>query len=253
VGSLKFYLYASTDGTIDLTTHSLFGCKFFTAGIYILPQLSAWILVLISIERLVAIRALQPLFFVKKRSFQFVSVILLLVIIVLINIPNIMYSQLHERLDLNDSNISSVSIEETRECDLDTSLFSHRTRNLLDLILYTLAPFAFMTACSVFISMTIIQSKLKFRTIRHRSMRRQYQLSFTLILTNIVFLLLNLPICVVMIIKNSRNSHGIYDPQVEMAYTIASMLSYINFSISVFINFGINRLFTQQFLKMFCL
>jgi hypothetical protein len=241
VGSLKFYLSASN--TIDITTHSLFGCKFFTAGIYVLPQFSAWIIVLISVERLIAIRALKNFFFVKKRNFQFVSLVAIFVLILVINFPNILYLQLKE---------NSFDNSTFKKCDLDSSLFTHNFRNVIDLLAYTLAPFILMTTCSVFISITIIQSKLKFRSIRHRSMRRQYQLSFTLIFTNVVFLLFNLPICIVMIIKNSRNL-DIYDPQLELAYTIANILSYINFSISVFINFAINRLFTQQFLKIFCI
>jgi hypothetical protein len=246
VGSLKFFLDASD--TIDVTTHSVFGCKFFIAGIYILPQFSAWIIVLISVERLVAIRALANFFFVKKRTFQVLSMLVSFTLILFINLPNILY------LELKEENAAAAAENTTRverRCDLNTSLFSHDFRNIIDLLAYTLAPFVLMTTCSVCISITIIQSKLKFRSIRHRSMRRQYQLSFTLIFTNVVFLLFNLPICIVMIIKNSRSLKE-YDPHLELAYTIANILSYINFSISVFINFGINRLFTQQLLKLFC-
>ena len=246
VGALKFPLIAFD--IINLTTHSEFTCKFFTAGIYILPQFSSWILVLISFERLVVIRSFRILFYVKKRSFQFISIVLIFLIILLINFPNIIYLKVKQKEGYYPN---STNTPNNSRCEMVDSIIDHHTRDIIDLLAYTLSPFILMTTCSILISITIIKSRRKFKR-KLRSLRKEYQLSFTLIFTNLVFLILNSPICVIMVIKSSRKTDE-YNSKLELAYTIGNILAYINFSISVLINFVINRMFTKQFMKMFCL
>lgn len=245
VGALKFFLFFQFG--YDVTVHSETSCKLLITGIYILPQLSSWIIVLISFERLAAIKFFNISHCFKKRSFQILTVSVCALIIVLINTPSFVYLK-----------IKKESWQDTLYllCVMDTpddALITDKVRDMVDLMVYTVLPFCFMTTCSLLISRTIITSKRKLRI--NRDLRREYQLSSTLLFINFMFLLLNLPICIVMVIRNMmtrrRSTADFNSPAQNLAYSIANVFAYINFSNPVLINLFMNQLFRQEFFDLF--
>lgn len=93
--SIKFFLKESQ--IIDLTTFSIVGCKFFATGIYIFPQLSAWILVIISVERLYSIKQSAFLFRLKRKFPHSLIILVVFFVLFILNIPNLVYLEIGER------------------------------------------------------------------------------------------------------------------------------------------------------------
>lgn len=235
VGALKFFIRSRFD--INITAESEWSCKLLTTSIYILPQLSSWIIVLISAERLFVIRGYTIAYYFKKRVFQVLSIIVCVTIILGINFPGFIYLKVTE-------------IDEQKVCKLDSpadSLFTERFRNVVDMLVYNIIPFCITITCSILISNYIVSSK-RVLSMKNKDVRREYQLSFTLLLTSIMFLLLNSPLCIVMIILSMSDE---YNSKLNLAYSIGNALVYTNFCMSVFINLTINQLFTKQLLKLF--
>jgi hypothetical protein len=89
-----------------------------------------------------------------------------------------------------------------------------------------------------------------------RKKKKNLQFSFTILCTNFLFLLLNLPICLILLIRNfKREDEYFYESRVklDLAFTIANILAYFNFSNSIIIHFCFNRLFrTRLKEELFC-
>lgn len=251
IGSIKFFLMATN--LIEILTYTSIGCKFFITSIYILSEYSAWILVITSIDRLVFILNYSSLFFFKTKKFRYYISFLLFFIIFLINLPSVIFLQITtEKINGNSSNQEIVYT-----CELDSeSFYTNEIRDVIDLFLYALLPFTFMIVSNGLISYKIIKSKNKFKQkaclAKPKKHKKEHQLAVTIIGMNFLFLILNLPICVVQIIRNFCDKEMNYSLNIKfnIAYTIANIFSYINFSSSLYVNLLFNHIFNKRF-KLF--
>lgn len=251
IGSIKFFLMATN--LIEILTYTSIGCKFFITSIYILSEYSAWILVITSIDRLISILNYSSFFFLKTKKFRYFISCILFLIIFFINFPSLIYLQ----ITIVQLNINNCTKEIFYTCELDSeSYYTNETRDIIDLFMYALLPFLFMIVSNGLISYKIIKSKKKFKPnvslAKPKKRKKEYQLAVTIIGMNFLFLILNLPICVIQIIRNFFEKEMNYSQNVKfnIAYTIANIFSYINFSSSLYVNLLFNQIFNRRF-KLF--
>lgn len=269
IGSLKFYLNAID--YINLTTYSTLTCKFFTSSIYILAQFSAWIIVLTNVDRLISVISPHvPVMtgYSRSRKFQYISVAFVGLVILALNIPNIIYLHISKEylLDVNNS------FELVLTCELgNRTYYNNNIADIMDLFIFSLIPFLIMIVSSLIISVTVFRSRLKlkkkYRNISgsnlscltdadsKRKKKKNLQFSFTILGTNLLFLILNLPICLILLIRNfKRQDDYFYESRVklDLAFTVANILAYFNFSNSIIIHFFFNRLFRNRLKDICC-
>ncbi|CAF0775750.1 unnamed protein product [Brachionus calyciflorus] len=251
IGSIKFYLINTN--IISSVKILAIACKFFITNTYIFSEYSAWILVVTSLDRLVTILNYPSLFFIRTKTFRKICLIILFLILALLNSPSLIY--LRVTIEEIDITVNETTLYYTCELERD-SIYNDQFRDVLDLFLFALMPFAFMILSNGLISYKIIKSKNKFKRrmslVRKKNANKEYQLAMTIIGTNFLFLLLNLPICVVQIARNFMNdSNFSLRMRLNLVYTISNILSYINLSSSLFINLVFNHIFKRKFFQMF--
>ncbi|RNA08025.1 FMRFamide receptor-like [Brachionus plicatilis] len=246
IGSVKFFLMATN--LIGILTFSSLGCKFFITSVYILSEYSAWVLVITSIDRLISILNYPSFIFLKTKKFRYSSSLILFFVIFLFNYPSFIYLQ----ITIEQVNINNRTKEIYYTCELDSeSYYTNELRDFIDLLMFALLPFLFMIIANGLISYKIIKSKNKFRRkaslAQPKKRKKEYQLAITIIGMNFLFLILNLPICVIQIMRNLGETDYSLDVNYNIAYTIANILTYINFSSSLYINLLFNHIFKSRF------
>jgi hypothetical protein len=252
IGLPKYIIHAFD--LVNIVTYSTFTCKFFTTIIYILQQMSSWTLVLASFNRYYSIN-INPIFkFTKSRKFQISSFFVTGFAIVLINLPNLIYLQITYLKQPNSSEFNSTNIT---MCELgeNSIVFNNRTSDILDLFMFAIIPFVLMTISTYLLSKTVFRSRRRFSSnAKPAVLKREMHFSITIICINIMFLIFNLPICILIIIRNFQNEATLtYERQVEydLAFAIANIWSYMNFSSSFFVHLTFNRLFRIRFVNIF--
>lgn len=231
----------------DISSVSDFTCKFFSIALYLFPPLSAWIETAASLDRLAATK-FTPLFSsIKRRRFQVLIVGLIFLILMGVNVPNMIYFQLIDKSNTNKT---------CKVCGIqNNSPYNLYVLNLLDLFITILIPFILMVMSSLKISLKVFQTKVKVVNIKNTklNLNKEYQFAATIIGRNILFLLLNLPATVLLIVDihcdlytfNTKNIH--YD----LVYAVASFFSYFNYSNTFIIDIVCNRMFRKRFIQIF--
>lgn len=258
IGSSKFYLNAID--LVNLSTYSLFTCKVFTSSIYILAQYSAWIIVLANVDRLILVTS-NRLANKNTRSKKFHLFLLtaLFMIILAINMPQIIFLKITKEYLLNEHN----SFEPFVSCELDNSTFyNNNVADITDLFVFLLIPFIIMIISSLIITWTIFKSKVKLKKYSRTNIllanskkkkKKELHFSLTILGTNILFLLLNLPICLILVIRNFHRQDEVYYGtrlKLDLAFTIANIFAYFNFSNSIIVHALLNQIFRNRLKKM---
>ena len=203
VGSIKYYIKAKYD--YNLTTESVFACKFLTSSIYFLAQLSAWITVIASIDRLFSI--VRPLHYslIRRNKLQYVMVGSIFAVLLLLNGPNIMYLNVMEssglelnsrdrdseiprmlsltnignwnrspRWNLSSSDLEGLSEPNDKTCEIDSTrsvIYNMHVADIIDLFAFAIIPFALMIFSSIVITKRLfeIKSKLKKHNLANKA------------------------------------------------------------------------------------
>lgn len=258
IGSSKFYLNAID--FVNLSTYSTFTCKVFTSSIYILAQYSAWIIVFANIDRLILVTSNRLANKnTRSKKFHIFLLIALFIIILAINVPQIFFLKITKEYLLNEHN----SFEAVVSCELDNStLYNNNVADITDLFVFSLIPFIIMIISSLIITSTIFKSKVKLKKYCHTNLlennkkkkKKELHFSLTILGTNILFLILNLPICLILVIRNFQRQDEIYYEtrvKLDFAFTIANIFAYFNFANSIIIHTLLNHIFRNRLKKMF--
>ena len=236
-GSLKYSTYNLWN--FHPHNYSIFLCKFNTTATYILCQMASWILVIISIDRLILIKYPYKFVGTKFIKIRIAFIVSIFFIITIINIPNLIF------LDLISVNISNQSMNQI--CIFDSLSYDQININLIDLFLTAIIPFIIMMFSGVVAAIIILNSKNKISQSTVKP-RRKYRFLSTIIARNLLFLVFNLPICLTMIINNLRYQKYIY---IDFVFTISNIFVYANFAFSLFVHLIFNDAFYNIFIKIF--
>jgi hypothetical protein len=277
IGCFKFHLHARAD-SFNITTYSLLSCKFFTSAIYILAQYSAWIIVFANIDRLILVTSNKVVKQTTRAKKLHVGLLVTLLIVILtLNLPNIVYLRVTREHLLNENN----SHELVQTCELgsaEAAFYNNNIGDIIDLLVFLLIPFVIMIVSSLLITRVIFRNRLNLKKhfggaqnrylftttatasssssangqIRKKK-KKDLHFSLTILGTNCLFLVLNLPICLVLLVRNLRRQEEFfYETRVrlDLAFTFANIFAYVNFSSSIFINLLLNHIFRNRFKQM---
>ena len=229
---------------IDIRTQSLFLCKFHTFLTYVTTHLSSWILTIVSIDRAVACTVVQlnKRFCRPKSADRIFLFMCLTVSLINIHILLFMGSERSENVPL----IHNINISTTRNvitCSHNTSdlyfQFFEKPYNTIDLLSYVLIPFLIMTICACIIAyrlfFSLSKTTMNKATKGHtrKGTQRAKQISYMLLVLNLVFVLLLSPIVIGQVVQDfdQEHHHRLYN-------SITLVLSYTNHALN-FVLYGI--------------
>lgn len=213
----------------DYVTLNNFTCKIAEFSLYVPTALSAWSLVILSIDRFCKIRHPNNFFFLSYPTIKAITVIFLTIFNLFFNSPLIAFSH----LEINGTNF-------TRECVQNPSLKFFWWMDLFNSILI---PFVCMTIPTIITIEYLFTSKAKLHNIKIKD----YKFAITSIILVIIFVSLNLPIALHFLIGSYVEIDAEID---ETIYVITDIIYYMNYGIMFYVNCVVNAVFLDEFLKM---
>jgi hypothetical protein len=218
-----------------------FNCVFLWPISYVFSEYSSWLHVVISFDQLFFLNGIR--YFARSFLFQILINTGLFVIIILINIPNFI-------------NYEVLSTNESYYCDHDA--YENRIiRNQIDLLISSILPFILTTATGIMILTKLVRSKKKVGTNNMSNFKKGLKLSLTVLGINFIYLLLNLPFCILIILNNIEEKRFNYQISFEtkvihrLKLTIGDFLICVNSSCCIFIHLTLNKKFRDIFKQMF--
>jgi hypothetical protein len=209
-----------------------------------LPLFSAWMLVIISIDRCISSKCIQLARVLNKRFTQILVVLITGIILSLLNTADFL---LYE--------IKSVDGTSTDVCTISQDLFDMSQRFLMYncLISITLAPFFVMTCANLLTIRNLFRSKKQFLNKKDNDLSKEVRFGATIISMNILFLVFYIPVCVVMMLSSKPYSISIteneefYDGKLYFAFYVMVYLRHSHSCLQFFIYLYANRIFRKEF------
>jgi len=227
---------------IDIREQNLFLCKFHTFLTYVSTHLSSWILTIVSIDRAIACTIVQlNKRFCRPKSADRI-VLIMCIIISFINSHILLFMGSKQTIIYSSNNNISL-YKEIIICTHNTSniyfQFFEKPYNIIDLFSYVFIPFVIMTMCSGIIayrlffslSKTTMNKSIKGKT--RNGTHRARQISYMLLILNLVFVLLLAPIVIGQIFQDLNQEH-----HYRLYNSITLSLSYSNHALN-FVLYGI--------------
>ena len=215
------------DPTVNLSV----GCKLYNYFAYGMDALSPWCLVYISFERFIATKYYAKRFLYKKKMYQIIFLILLFLFNISYHI-NIIFS--FDILTIDDNSTLCYFNNDQNQIIVAN----------MDLTNFFLLPFTLMFLFSICLIISIFKARssvnLNNTAKETRRRKKNIKLSISLLLMNLLFLLLNLPIVVSQ-----------YLPFDSDIYTIVSNIYYIPYAVNFYILLFTNSLFRNVFYCLF--
>ena len=236
---------------VEIIFISNYTCKIFDFISYAFPANSSWLLALISIERLISIK-FTSIRFLKVNLFAKISIC---VMIFVWNLAIYMIRLLYTSTSSNENEIFMISntsnVNETEFTCGFSNLYLLNTMVWVDLVNSTLIPFAIMIFCSILIIREIFLSRFKAEDGKSkmskkdlRKHKKDIQFSATILSLNVVFFLLNLPVCIINFFFQLDNSNPIYLSVVLVFYS--------QYTIHFLIYLILNTDFKMEFFRIIC-
>ena len=227
----------------DLRGYHLLLCKFHTFLTYVTTQLSSWILTIVSIDRAIACTVVQ----LNKRVCRPRSadrIFLFMCIAVCAINSHILLFMGSKRPMATSNNASQPSYKDVIICTHNTSklyfTFFEKPYNIIDLLSYVLIPFIIMTVCAGIIAYRLFFSlrqtattQLAIKGKTRRGTRRAKQISYMLLILNLVFVILLTPVVLGQIFQDLNQEH-----RYRLYNSITLLMSYSNHALN-FVLYGI--------------
>lgn len=215
-------------------------CKFRYYYAYVSVPISGWTLVVISIDRFLSVSCSGRFHFRKKKGFHITMAFIILIFNLSYYIPNLFY---YIETKTNYSNETNLTIEYSKCQNPGFAL------EIMDLFQSTLVPFLLMIFFSSITIKSLFESRI--RANLKNGHRKDIRFAITSISLNILFLVMNLPYFIVSILNQHTN---IFENNFLLFKFIISTtlgLLYSNAATVFFVNILVNRLFRNEFKKIF--
>ena len=187
---------------------------------YTLPDCGVWVLVIMTIERLVGVlwpHHVRNIFTCHRVR---ISVVVMAIIIAAVNIPSLWVATVDNR---------NMSVQPCKAANR----LAFEIWPWIDLTIYSLLPFLIMMACAVVIIITVYrrQRMLSRRgSINHTRGSQVKTLTVTLLIVVFVFLLLTSPF--VIYATTLKSLYGKVNVDFNLFFFVASILRYVNNSVN---------------------
>lgn len=233
-----FFFGISIDS--DFVSISNISCKMINYWTRVFNQLSSWINVLITVDRLICIKYSNNRFVFLKNKF-ILSLILLcnFILLCILNIPNLFYN-----LAPQSSQNTTATEQTVFKCVAPASLATIRDicANISKLFL----PFILMIISNIWLIRILVYSKKKVKL--ESRMKKESQFAFSLIAINIFFMLSLTPITVATILinifQNQPTSRIFY--AMTLTIFITTYISAFYYAMAFFVHLKFNKLFFRE-------
>ena len=221
----------------SFNTISNLSCKFRSYYEYVLPAVSAWTQVFISLDRFLSITLPYKLKSRKTKFFQLTICLMIISFNLVLYFP-LFFSQIQiTYFDINTNKSESSCIIFNPDGLIDW----------LDLFISTLIPFVIMSVSNGTMLIKIFNSRKRLHLISHDvSIKiRDIKFAITSITLNFLFFTFNFPITFFFLSDNFFQLKS--DDLIELIDIIVSLIFYLNFSVIFFISFLSNNFFRKEF------
>ncbi len=239
-------LVSSKTFNYNISTLSPLMCKLSQYFQYSIPAMSAYLLVIISVERVITIRSPTSKSINLQRILICISVVYNLAFYaIFLDAYDLVKSE--QRVTNNSTNATfNISSNLTRTnlvvvaCDEKQEFYKDLTA-FMDLVNSTLIPFIFMLVCSLVLIKFVFTARRKIKkrntSTEQKRLLKDIQFSLTIMLLNADFMVFNLPVCVIQIIQS------------EMSFYV-EMFFYAQFANNFIILLCCNKMFRDEFLTL---
>jgi hypothetical protein len=219
-------------------------CKLRMYVPYVISPISAWILVIISLDRWMSIVISNKFLIRKKSGFQILICILIIGFNLIFYTPSLSFGLEEIKFIDNLTNESSKMYS----CSSNLTLLSW-----MDAFQGCFLPFSLMISFSCLTIIFIFNTRKKtiISTTNNNNKqssikKRDIRFAIVSVSVNVIFLILNSPFTLVNLLDDSTMDQTIYD----FLLSIRLFLYYFNFCLVFFINLGVNSTFRDEFLNM---
>ena len=199
-------------------------CRIQTYLRYMLPDCAVWVLVILTLERMVGVQWPHRVHDIFTRRRTRISVLIMVLVIVTVNIPAIW---------ITTKNLGDTSVH---PCTVDIIVLAYVIWPWIDLTIYSLLPFLMMIT-SVIIMLKTIKRRRRMLcrqgSINSNMGRTVQTMTATLLTVVFVFLLLTAPFVIYATIL--KELYGKINIDFHLFYFVASYLRYVNNSVNFFL------------------
>ena len=218
----------------DIQNSSFIMCKMFYYFIYSISPISAWILVTVSLDRMLNIIKPNQYLFMKKKKTQITICFGIFVLNMVYYIPQAIFKE-YQQVNLSNS---SADIE--YKC---VGLDEEKIVDWMDLFNSTIMPFILMIIFTTITVKRLFESRSKNLSGHIGIKNRDVKFALTSISLNVFFFLFNLPVCIFHVL-----THYIIfdDADFSLLNIIILFCFYLNFGIVFYVNVFTNPLFRNE-------
>lgn len=236
-------------------TNSNISCKVGMFIIWLSRDIGAWILVLVSLERFIAVVVPHQAKSLCTEAKAKISVVVAIVVMIAIDGPPVLLA-VQKHLIPDKDGRPAMQICNTRAGGAFTVHFMRVVWPWLDMIKYSLIPFTIMIVCNVSIVNCLFKATIKRR--HHLGSGNGTELKMTamtanLLLISFAFLILTTPVCVFVTYSVlTTHIYGISLAKLLLFRTVAILLSTMNGSVNFFLYCIGGSSFRRELRLLFC-
>ena len=197
-------IFPGTVGGQDLQYSSDYACILISYLLRICLQMSSWLNVMISFDRMITISYPYRFKRMRKRDMLAKFVLGLLLAITLVNTPNLFFSvAIVETRVFNATTNQSVVVNVARHCTCKFSSTVTIVRDLIAQLMRSALPIAVDFVLNTVLIYKLIMSRKNF-TMR-RSLHKDYKFAVTIVMLNAMFFITHIPLLISIVYLNVLN------------------------------------------------
>ena len=230
----------------DLTLMSGFSCVFLTYGQRVFSQMSSWMNVFVTVDRMISITYPNRYPFLKNKKILTLLIFIQFLLLCIINIPNLFFKIEY----ISTFNPVSNMTVTTKSCTSSSSIVT--IRDMIVIMFKVVIPIILMISMNIYLMHKLVKEKKKFKKISE--LNKEYHFAFSIFFMNVLYTLIMLPGLITLIYLNIiqyAQTSNIQSREViiaQFAYSVALVIITYEFFFTFFVNIVFNKIFRKEFL-----
>ncbi|CAF0808259.1 unnamed protein product [Brachionus calyciflorus] len=217
---------------LDLQIMSVVSCRLIAYYIRIIPQMSAWVNVMLTIDMLSTVKRVKRNGLLQNTKTFIIAMILLLVLFHLVDAPNLWL-----RLENVESGNTTRVI-----CTGDP--FIVLFRDLISQVFRVYMPYITVFFLNLWLIKILTQSK---RKVLNNTSRKDWSFAFSIMSMNVFYCINSAPLSVIIILTQINANDSYYRSYITIFSLFATYLNMFNHYFTIFINLKFNKIFRLEF------
>ena len=228
----------------DFLLVSDLSCVFLTFNVRLFAQMSSWLNVFITVDRMVSITYPNKYPFLKNKKKLTLLMLVLFFMLVALNIPNFFFKVEAEFEFNSTTNLTEV----TKYCTSDDLVV--RVRDTIVLVFRIALPIFLMVLMNIYLVYKLFKLRRKFRS--KSELKKEYHFAVSIFAMNVLYTLSLIPSFIAIIFLNLFD----YDETsligtkkqaiIQFYFSLAILISSYSVSFPFFINLGFNKIFRSE-------